>query len=372
MTSVESPPVKQRIKWVDVARGMAAFAVVVMHVQDGLANDGYGQLPLSHIFLGLGDSVRMQTMMFVAGIFAIPALRKGAPDFIAGKLSKIAWPFLLWSVIYYYLWQLAGRIEPNPLTIFVPIKLMIKTTLHMWFLQYLLIFFAFTLFFVGPQPSYRKIVTVGTLICTPALVFGSIDPSYFGPEFRAFIEKYVADDYNNLAMKISRLGSLFIFFLMGIGANKFGISNLDKILKFKSTLLSIALLTIAATVMLMLPIRKYYIESVPVSIIGVIGFLFAAEAINRLTVIREFFVRLSVNAIEIYILHLGIALLVRRALGHLGVQNLLLQVIVGIIATLAICLIIATAFNRLNMRFLFALPIPAITDIKSKARITTS
>lgn len=86
--------------WVDTFRGLAIILVVFAHCGRGL--DKAGLSPgFEHGFLD--DWIyafHMPAFFFVAGLFAGRSLARGWTQFIAGKLGTVAYPYLVWSVIY--------------------------------------------------------------------------------------------------------------------------------------------------------------------------------------------------------------------------------------------------------------------------------
>jgi len=91
--------VKPHVGWVDVFRGIAIVLVVLGHTGRGL--DHRGLLHFEGTFTDRWVySFHMPAFFFAAGLFAGQSLRRGRRAFVVDKFRSIAWPYLVWSVIY--------------------------------------------------------------------------------------------------------------------------------------------------------------------------------------------------------------------------------------------------------------------------------
>jgi uncharacterized membrane protein YcfT len=90
---------KQRIDWIDMAKGLTIILVVMEHTTAGVGA-ALGHLPL--VFGALTEFAkpfRMPLFFLVAGLFAWKALYGDLRKFIDGKVIHFAYFYLLWSVI---------------------------------------------------------------------------------------------------------------------------------------------------------------------------------------------------------------------------------------------------------------------------------
>ncbi|MEX2249518.1 MAG: acyltransferase family protein [Parvibaculum sp.] len=90
---------KQRIDWIDMAKGLTIVLVVMEHTTAGVGA-ALGQLPL--VFGALAEFAkpfRMPLFFLVAGLFAYKALYGDLRKFVDGKIVHFAYFYLLWSVI---------------------------------------------------------------------------------------------------------------------------------------------------------------------------------------------------------------------------------------------------------------------------------
>lgn len=95
-------PVKQRVLWLDYAKGIGILLVVLGHVLRGLVDNdliqpddvGYRWFDFTLY------TFHMPLFFFLSGMTAAASLNKGRPAFIKTKLWTIAYPYLLWSVLF--------------------------------------------------------------------------------------------------------------------------------------------------------------------------------------------------------------------------------------------------------------------------------
>jgi fucose 4-O-acetylase-like acetyltransferase len=89
-----------RIEWVDYAKGIGIFLVVVGHTLRGLVSAGI--LAPSRVLEDIDSWIyafHMPLFFFLAGLFFERSLAKGARRFVADKLGTVAYPYLLWSLL---------------------------------------------------------------------------------------------------------------------------------------------------------------------------------------------------------------------------------------------------------------------------------
>ncbi|MAU60856.1 MAG: acyltransferase [Parvibaculum sp.] len=90
---------KQRIGWIDAAKGLTIILVVMEHTTFGVQN-AIGHLPL--VFGAIAEFAkpfRMPLFFLVAGLFAYKALFGDWRKFVDGKIVHFAYFYVLWSVI---------------------------------------------------------------------------------------------------------------------------------------------------------------------------------------------------------------------------------------------------------------------------------
>ncbi|UQX89387.1 acyltransferase [Jatrophihabitans telluris] len=127
------PVRRERARWMDVLRGSAIILVVLWHSAAILRLDDYVVPDWLIRFNELFASYRMPVLMFLSGTLLARSLSKPLPVYAVGKARRILWPFLLWGLLNY-------AIHSHAVPIYEKVN---WTTPYLWFLLYLLIFYAF-------------------------------------------------------------------------------------------------------------------------------------------------------------------------------------------------------------------------------------
>ncbi len=91
-----------RLTWIDYAKGIAIILVLYRHVFEGIKTSKISVqqfMPLEYANIML-FSFRMPLFFIVSGIFVVSSLRKrGLTDFINVKIRTILYPYLLWGAL---------------------------------------------------------------------------------------------------------------------------------------------------------------------------------------------------------------------------------------------------------------------------------
>jgi uncharacterized membrane protein YcfT len=90
-----------RITWIDRLRGMAILLVLFFH-STSLQRYGY-EIPAELQSLNsLMSPFRMATLAFLAGVVSPLSLGKKGFAYFEGKVKYLLWPYVIWTIIYYY------------------------------------------------------------------------------------------------------------------------------------------------------------------------------------------------------------------------------------------------------------------------------
>lgn len=92
-------PARQRLAWLDAARGIGIVFVVMGHVCSGLRDAGIAQGSAWGWLDYSIYSFHMPLFFLLAGVNIPASLRRGSAGFIQSKLWNLAYPYVLWSVI---------------------------------------------------------------------------------------------------------------------------------------------------------------------------------------------------------------------------------------------------------------------------------
>jgi peptidoglycan/LPS O-acetylase OafA/YrhL len=133
---------RPRLAWVDVTRGSAILLVIATHaidLIDAYIGDG---LHVLTVIKDAADPFRMATLMFLSGLLLSASLRKSRSRYFQGKLSRIGWPYLVWSLVYLGLqavatpWRDGDAVTINDLAL-----IFYAPPSFLWYLAYLMIFY---------------------------------------------------------------------------------------------------------------------------------------------------------------------------------------------------------------------------------------
>ena len=130
---------RQEHLWMHWLRGLAIVLVVLFHVEVNVRY--YMDTPEWLLVVNNAAApLRMPAMMFLSGLLVERSLAKGAGTYLSGKLRRILWPYVLWSVIMGALLVVATGEHWGiiPAAVISPIR-------HLWFLYYLLGFYVVSL-----------------------------------------------------------------------------------------------------------------------------------------------------------------------------------------------------------------------------------
>lgn len=92
-------PRKKRLEWMDHVRGVAIVLVIAFH-SNTLLRFGYESPEILTAINSTLGPYRMPILVFISGFIAYMSMRKPTAPFIWGKIRNLAWPYIVWTVIY--------------------------------------------------------------------------------------------------------------------------------------------------------------------------------------------------------------------------------------------------------------------------------
>jgi fucose 4-O-acetylase-like acetyltransferase len=127
----------KRVAWVDYARGIAIFGVVMWHVVGGVVNS---DIPTTEGMVAFGDIWDMYTFrlmpifFFLSGAFFVRSLSRPFMKVLTTKIRTIVYPYFLWSLVMLIIGTLTVRFRNGTETLTEFPRLFYDPILHFWFL----------------------------------------------------------------------------------------------------------------------------------------------------------------------------------------------------------------------------------------------
>lgn len=192
---------KKRVLWVDYAKGLSIFLVVLYHVWNGLEMRPHQIPDQPQLYRTLNDilqTMRMPLFFFVAGLFVISGTRKSSVPFLQEKAKALIWPYLIWTAVYVLILSLGGMQTGDGRDLSLtalPYYWLVRPIAQYWFLYVL--FLSLVLFYVLARLNVPRwgMVLLGLGLCLIRLnvdfrifdmqVAGRLwGPAYWGPLFQ--------------------------------------------------------------------------------------------------------------------------------------------------------------------------------------------
>jgi surface polysaccharide O-acyltransferase-like enzyme len=301
--------------WMDHLRGVAIILVIAFHAATVMSRFGT-ELPATlWDILDFFAPFRMPTLMFLSGMLLTRSLQKDSKSYWLGKVRGIAWPYLLWSLVFL---TLAGQLELK-----TPVAILLVPPTYLWYLWFLLAFYAIVW-------VYNRWYLRWWILLAAAAV-GSLGPDTF---------------------RFSRFCFLLIFFIGGhLYMSKQ--SAIDKALGKKFVLPVASLLALASGIanVVGLPVQYnvlYLIAplSAIVFCVKVIPLMLASRFSSILAYIGE-------NSIVFYVSHFTILWVLGKLLSDIGLKQGMTLYAIGVSAALVAG--IALTYGRKRTKVLAAL-----------------
>ena len=326
----------QRLKWLDYAKGIGIFLVVLGHTLRGLVNSSI--LESSTAVLALDRWIyafHMPLFFFLSGLFIERSASKPFKDFVIDKLKTIAYPYLLWSLLQSLLQIAVSRYTNSQLAWTNLWRIIYEPVMQFWFL--------YTLFVIMLVYAIaRKLRVSQVLFLSLCLLLYTLQ-GYVG---------------------LGPWGVLYLIqtyaLYLGLGALVASKDSLAKLRQCKISTLQIVtivgFLTIGLAVGLNMTEEKWLEPAI--ALCGICATLTLAMLLEQFNVTRfvEQWGRLS---LEIYVAHTIASSMLRIALQHVfgftePMTHLILGTGVGIYAPIAL----ETICQRIKFRYMFTLRLP--------------
>jgi fucose 4-O-acetylase-like acetyltransferase len=133
-------PAVQRLSWVDYAKGIGIFWVVLGHGLRGLVNSNLLEpSALSRFIDQWIYAFHMPLFFFLSGLFLVRSATKPFKKFLLDKLSTIAYPYFLWSLLQGLLQIAASRHTHQAVKFSDLWQIIYEPILQFWFLYALFV-----------------------------------------------------------------------------------------------------------------------------------------------------------------------------------------------------------------------------------------
>jgi len=328
-----TPPVKNRIQWVDYAKGIGIVLVIYSHVLRGLHHTPW--LSLSQEFFYYSDtfvySFHMPLFFLLAGLFVQKSMAK-TTTFFVNKLKIIVYPYFVWSLIQLGLQIVFSNHTNHIVTLRQLPEIFYAPFFQFWFLYALFIIYCVYALLHRTKNKYF-ILAVSLLL-------------------------YLFQYYARAKIGILNTAMQYcLYFVMGalLAPTFFELSE-KKSFGSPFQVISAAVVCCAVQGMLLYYRVNYALFlSIIMALLGIFMVIQLAHFLadrSRLPLLRY----LGRHSLEIYVAHGIFFSGTRIALYSLvGVQDVYAHLVCGIVAGIAGPLIIVAACNRWNAYFLFRL-----------------
>ena len=158
----------RQTNWIDFAKGVAIFLVVLGHAIRGIKGSG---LPIHSFWLELDALIyafHMPLFFALSGWFYVRSIAKRTfVSFAANRLERVVYPMILWTYIFFGCKFLAGSHANSPITAGDFPLIPLPGILHFWFLWDLLVlsFMAYPLRFALRNDGIAPTVHTNALNC---------------------------------------------------------------------------------------------------------------------------------------------------------------------------------------------------------------
>ncbi|MET4003001.1 peptidoglycan/LPS O-acetylase OafA/YrhL [Arthrobacter sp. UYCu511] len=311
------PQAGTRLQWMDTLRGLAILLVLIWHAPAIPALFGY-EMPLwleavNNFFLPL----RMPTLMFLSGLLLTRSMGKGLKIYYVGKFKALLWPYLLWAGLHMVLYGHGLELSSPRAWI---------ATGYLWFLFYITCYYMVAPL-VTKLPAWLP--PIALIVASIPLEDGLAKKLLYFAGF--FFAGHLAMQHRNILAKLTQWP---IAGYCGAIAALFGIVSAARgtELAYRGEFALFSLMGIVAAITLT---EKYS----------------AARWVRPVAFVGR-------NSLIYYVAHFPIILCVLYLVEAMGLGNVWLIAIPGLILSLVICTLLSKWRQVIPVRWLFQAPDP--------------
>ena len=198
--------VKSRHAWMDSLRGAAIILVIHYHVTENISK--YPDTPQILIDLtNLIAPLRMPILIFLSGLLVSKSILKGKKEYFSGKMKNILYPFLIWTVIMYALSYAKEIYLGDPMETTFLQALTVMPLYHLWFLEFLLIYYIVIYYMKNIQP----LIILSSVIFVYFIFYGYGDDRVLSLFCFFTLGCYFGRNLNEISTKIKEMSYIPIF-----------------------------------------------------------------------------------------------------------------------------------------------------------------
>jgi len=322
---------RERIVWLDYAKGVGILLVVLGHIVRGLVDNGLVSPNNSgfHWFDFTLYTFHMPLFFLLSGMTAKASLDRGKSNFVRGKLWTIAYPYVLWSILFGILrvlfsskgvtWDRLAWIAIYPMSIF-------------WFLYVL---FMCHMAFAFCPPRQRNVL--------------------FGVSIAAFsISEFVPPGIKEIWPPLFYFFGAMPFYMAGHFLRTAASS-----IKIKTWTVPVLTAGFIASVLFahfMVNWQYQSVAAIPASIFGIAVIISIARQVG--TRVGVVLATLGAASMTIYVSHTLIASIARKILERMHINDVPTNIALLFVACIAVSVLGHFTLKRLRILHLFGLAAP--------------
>ena len=326
-----------RIQWIDYARGLAIFGVVMWHVVGGVVGDGVTVTPGMVAFGDIWDMYTFRLMpifFFISGAFFVRSLSRPFMQVVVNKARTIAYPYVLWTIISLIVGTIVAFLGVDAENLSQLPRLLYDPISHYWFLYALMVIMLLT------YVAYRLKINRWLIVAFGLLIF----------------ILSAATVFYNIWYVVGQIGYFFIFFMAGVWVGSDFVKRVDE------TPLTIhaGMFLIGAVALYFIPISGFNRVSLDwqplattIALLMTINLAVLLERLKFASFIRQW----GELSMEIYLVHV-LAIKSFRVLTFniLGLDYAWLHIITGIFIGMYVPIILKWLSDKVGTDILFVAP----------------
>lgn len=325
---------RPRIDWVDYAKGIGIFLVVLGHVWRGMAGDDLLKGPVLVRFVDNWIyAFHMPLFFFLSGLFANGAVKYKPSTFLVKRLKGVAYPYFVWILIAGALRSLVYS-GPDATLSFL------SSYWRVLYEPYDIFWFLYALFIISVAYYVLRRIGLSNLLVAAL-----------------FLAAYLAFSLADVAFAWHPANNFCQYGLYFAGAAYFSERGWSDFLKSQSAALKVAVITVSMGLLAYLSYRELLVAGEPVIYAagtGILAVVLASMILERRST-GDFIRRWGTLSLQIYVVHTIAGAATRLALLQIGVSEPIVHLLAGTMVGIYASILIYHAGNRIGFPYLFSL-----------------